>query len=152
MVGFRQFVRRVFGKERGAGHISLGVTEPTQPDGTDRRRSTWAPRLEIREHLPHPQNAPGPFYSENEGCIACGAPNAEAPDLMEWYEEPCTTGLYSHCIFCRQPETPDEVQQAIRAMNVSCVENLRYRGTNPAIVKQLHDMGKEHLCDALGAE
>jgi RNA-directed DNA polymerase len=91
-------------------------------------------------------------YADDFVCAFQNEHNAEAPDLMEWYQEPCTTGLYSHCIFCRQPETPDEVQQAIRAMNVSCVENLRYRGTNPAIVKQLHDMGKGHLCDALETE
>ena len=152
MAGFRQFVRRVLGKEGGAGHISLGLAELKQTDGTNGKRSISTPRPEVWEQVPHPHNAPGPFYSENEGCIACGAPNAEAPDLMKWYEEPTATGLYSHCIFRRQPETPEEVEQAIRAMNVSCVENLRYRGTDPAILKRLDDMGKGHLCDALEAE
>ena len=104
------------------------------------------------EHVAHPFNAPGPFYSEYEGCITCGAPHAEAPDLMAWYEDSTGTNRYTHCVFRRQPETAEEVERAIKAMDASCVENLRYRGKDPTILKRLCDMGYRHLCDALESE
>ncbi len=31
---------------------------------------------------PYPKNAPGPFYTENESCMACEAPASEAPGLI----------------------------------------------------------------------
>jgi hypothetical protein len=111
-------------------------------------QSIWSRAAEPRVPISHPRNAPGPFYSEYDGCITCGAPNAEAPDLIGWYEERCGTETYSHCIFERQPETLDEVDRAIQAMHVSCVENLRYRGTDPAILQRLAQLGMAHLCDA----
>ena len=46
-----------------------------------------------------PLNAPGPFYTMGE-CLACEAPEAEAPDLLA----PLTGGNYT-TYFVRQPET-----------------------------------------------
>jgi hypothetical protein len=102
-----------------------------------------------RRHLPYPLNAPGPFYSENDGCITCGAPHAAAPELMAWYLDPSGTNRLTHCFFKRQPVTPEEVEAALQAMHASCVENLRYGGDDPAILDRLCRMGYIHLCDAL---
>ena len=68
--------------------------------------------------------------------------------LMGFYEDPSGTNARSHCFFNRQPQTEEELDRAIRAVEVSCVENLRYRGTDPAILKKLSEMGYRHLCDA----
>lgn len=84
----------------------------------------------------------GDFYVMSDDCIVCGAPEAEAPDLIDHSKL-----KYSVCYFKKQPETPEEVQQAVNAMSVSCIEALRYRGTNETILKQLYEMGLERLCD-----
>lgn len=72
-------------------------------------------------------NVAGPFYVEGGNCIACGAPEHEAPTLMS-HEEP---GY--HCYFKKQPETPEEVEQAINAVRVSCCRAVRYDGHDPEI-------------------
>src|SRR6185312_16745977 len=78
-----------------------------------------------------PRNASGPFYVVKGGCISCGAPEAEAPDLMAFDERETS------CYFRRQPETPDETYRAVRAVRVSCCEAVRYGGTDPAILARL---------------
>lgn len=49
----------------------------------------------------HPLNSPGDFYVEDGLCLACTAPEHEAPDLMAHIG---TAGDY-HCYFKRQPES-----------------------------------------------
>lgn len=100
-------------------------------------------------HVPYRLNAPGDFYSDNDGCITCGAPHTVAPELMAWYVDPSGTNAQTHCFFQRQPQTPSEVTKAINAMHASCVENLRYAGRDPEILDTLCRMGYRHLCDAL---
>ena len=78
-----------------------------------------------------PLNAPGPFYTMGE-CLACEAPESEAPDLLA----PLTGGNYT-TYFVRQPETPEEVERACRAIEVCCVMDLRYGGTDRAIIERL---------------
>jgi hypothetical protein len=73
-------------------------------------------------------NVVGPFYVEDGMCITCGAPEHEAPTLMGSVEEP-----EHHCYFKRQPETPEEVEQAIRAVRVSCCQAVRYGGDDAEI-------------------
>jgi len=145
----KQFVLEILCGGQRDECISLGLADLTSGKGTREAQSMWPRPQQPREHVAHPENASGPFYSENDGCITCGAPNAEAPELVGWHDEPCGTTLYRHCIFRRQPETPEEIEHAIRSMSVSCVENLRYRGTDPVILGRLRDMGMGHLCDAL---
>jgi hypothetical protein len=60
-----------------------------------------------------PSNAPGDFYVAKDECITCGAPEAEAPDLMAFDESE------NSCYFRRQPSTPTELDQAVRAVWVS---------------------------------
>lgn len=145
----RQLISWVVARDSDEVILSLGLVSSAQ-EGTStssERQTIWTRLAEPHVPVPHPANAPGAFYSENDGCITCGAPQAQAPDLVGWYEVECGDYLSSHCIFVRQPETPDEVEQAIRAMDVSCVQNLRYRGINPVILNRLRQMGMAHLCD-----
>ena len=86
-------------------------------------------------------SAPGPFYVRDE-CLACGAPEAEAPDLLAPLDDDNLTTY-----FVRQPETPDEVERACRALEVCCVSALRYRGQDPAIIRRLGN--DPQYCDHL---
>jgi hypothetical protein len=92
-----------------------------------------APRFE--------KNAPGPFYGTGE-CTACGAPELEAPHLLAPLE-----GENYDTYFVRQPATPDEVEQACRALESCCVRALRYGGQDPAIIRRLGN--DPELCDHL---
>lgn len=76
-------------------------------------------------------NVAGPFYVEDGSCITCGAPEAEAPGLMGSVDEE------GHCYFKRQPETEEEVEQAINAVRVSCCRGVRYGGDDPEIIRRL---------------
>ena len=78
-----------------------------------------------------PLNAPGPFFTEKDCCIACRAPEAEAPDLMAYDE------VTQSCYFRRQPATPEETERAINAVVVSCCDAVQYDGYDPAIVARL---------------
>jgi hypothetical protein len=48
----------------------------------------------------------GDFYINNGDCIACGAPQAEAPDLINHGK------AEGHCYFRKQPETETELDHA----------------------------------------
>lgn len=88
----------------------------------------------------NPKNVPGPFYVEGQHCICCGAPEAEAPDLIGYDDD---TG----CYFRRQPETPEEVDQAIAAIAASCVAVHRYGGDDYEIRRRLAVIGQADMCD-----
>ena len=77
------------------------------------------------------KNVPGPFYTTGT-CLACAAPENEAPDLLA---ELSNNNLDTY--FVRQPQTPEEVDRACRAIEVCCVLALRYGGTDPAIIRRL---------------
>src|SRR6476469_4734153 len=89
-----------------------------------------------------PLNAPGPFYVAKDQCIACRAPEAEAPSLMAYDEE------HYSCYFHRQPETPDEAYRAIRAVWASCCGAVRYGGSDLQVIKRLADIGLAAQVDA----
>jgi hypothetical protein len=93
----------------------------------------------MAEQPRHPRNAPGPFYVMKGHCISCGAPQAEAPGLVTLDDD--------GCYFHKQPETPAEVSDAIRAMLVSCIEVYRYGGDEPTIRHRLAEIGYSRLCD-----
>ena len=77
----------------------------------------------------YPENSNGDFYVENQVCTACGAPEAEAPDLIEHSKLE-----YGHCYFKKQPQTPEELDRAINAMSVSCISGIRYGGKDEFIL------------------
>lgn len=85
------------------------------------------------------KNAPGPFYTTGE-CLACGAPEAEAPDLMA----PLTDESLD-TYFVRQPRTAAETERACCAVEVCCASAVRYAGTDPAVIRRLGNR-PEH-CD-----
>lgn len=87
------------------------------------------------------KNAPGPFYTTGE-CLACGAPEIEAPGLLAPLE-----GENYDTWFVRQPSTPEEVEQACRAMEVCCTSALRYGGHDRAIILRLGN--DPQYCDHL---
>ena len=97
----------------------------------------------LRAPLPRhfEKNAPGAFYTTGK-CLACGAPEAEAPQLLAPLE-----GDNYDTYFVRQPSTPGEVEQACRALEVCCVNALRYRGQDPAIIRRLGN--DPQYCDYL---
>ena len=77
------------------------------------------------------KNVPGPFYTTGE-CMSCGTPEAEAPDLLAPLDD-----KNSDTYFVRQPSTPEEVERACRAVEVCCVDALRYQGRDPKIIERL---------------
>jgi hypothetical protein len=95
----------------------------------------------LRLARPHPENSAGPFYVVEGHCTACQAPIPEAPTLIAWAEH----DPY-HCVFRNQPETPEELEQALNAMGVCCVAALRYGGDDPVILRALKARGMEDLC------
>jgi hypothetical protein len=88
-----------------------------------------------------PQNAPGDFYAIG-GCTACGAPEAEAPTLMALLSD-----ANWETYFVRQPTTPEELEQACRAVTVCCLDTLRYGGRDSAIIRRLGN--RPSYCDHL---
>lgn len=62
-----------------------------------------------------------------------------APDLITMDDE--------GCYFHRQPETPHEINRALDACIVSCIENYRYGGKDEEIRARLTEAGYGHLCD-----
>ena len=87
------------------------------------------------------QNAPGSFYAIG-GCLACGAPEQEAPELMSTLDD---TNWETY--FVRQPETPAEIERACRALESCCLSTLRYGGHDPAIIRRLAN--RPEYCDHL---
>jgi hypothetical protein len=85
------------------------------------------------------KNAPGDWYTTG-ACMACGAPEDEAPDLLS----PLTDDDLE-TYFGRQPTTPDEVARACRAAEACCVSAVRYGGQDPAIIRRLSNSGE--YCD-----
>jgi hypothetical protein len=63
-----------------------------------------------RRYVPHrrnPVNAPGPFYTEANSCIACCLPEGAAPDLIGFNGDDASAG--NGGFFKKQPETPEEL-------------------------------------------
>jgi hypothetical protein len=89
----------------------------------------------------HRSNAEGDFYVLDQCCIACTAPEHEAPELMAHDDT-------DHCYFKRQPETPDELDRAIMAVAVGCCGAVRYGGRDGRIIERIVTLCPgEDLCD-----
>jgi uncharacterized protein (TIGR02996 family) len=99
------------------------------------------PRPPFAHPRRHPMNVAGPFYTCGD-CMACEAPEHEAPSLMADLRE--SEGL---SYFVRQPRTAAEREQACRAIEVCCVEDLRYGGTDPLVIRKLGN--DPRYCDFL---
>ena len=95
------------------------------------------------EHERTSLNAEGDFYVEKDMCLACMAPEYEAPELMGYDEQ-------IGCYFKRQPETAEELDHAIMAVRASCIAALRYAGNDPVVLERLKNCKSE--CDVLSAK
>jgi hypothetical protein len=42
-----------------------------------------------------------------------------------------------HCFFKKQPESPEELEKAIQAVNVCCCGAYRYSGNDPNVISRL---------------
>ena len=87
--------------------------------------------MAVQLHPVLARNVAGPWYTTG-GCMACGAPEAEAPTLFPPAElEELETFLV------RQPSTGLEVEAACRAAQVCCVNAVRYGGRDRGIIRRL---------------
>lgn len=94
-----------------------------------------------------PDSIPGPFYVAVDTCIICELPPDTAPENITWDESFLRRGCEgcpNHCRVAKQPETDDELQLMIEAANGSCVEAIRYCGTDAYTLKLLG----AGICDA----
>jgi hypothetical protein len=90
--------------------------------------------------------AAGSFYTVPGHCITCGSPHVAAPDLVGWHEEEHPDWAF-HCIIRRQPATAQDLESMIRAMDYTCISNIRYRGRNVEILTLLESRGLRSQCD-----
>jgi len=102
--------------------------------------------MRTRKFDAYPENAAGPFYVENDMCITCRAPEAFAPDLIGFHEDPSWTDATSHCYFKKQPETIAEINRAVKAVWANCCGSFRYAGSDPEVLKKLRGA---HSTDAI---
>lgn len=100
--------------------------------------------VEAREEI-DPANVAGPFYVTTQ-CIVCGLPPETAPQNISY---DCGRKGPRSCRFFKQPETQEELDRVLEAMWGSCVEAVRYRGTDAEILTQITKRGLSHLADAL---
>ncbi|MBI3821544.1 MAG: hypothetical protein HY289_02570 [Planctomycetes bacterium] len=98
----------------------------------------------MHERRRYPLNVDGDFYVEDGMCMACTAPEYEAPELMSFDTK--ASGGY-HCYFKRQPHTPIELENAIMAVAVGCCAGVRYGGDNCAVIQRLVELGVADTCD-----
>jgi hypothetical protein len=99
-----------------------------------------------------PDSVPGPFYVVKDICLLCELPPEIAPENIQWdekFQRGGCSGCPNHCRVARQPETPEEAERLIEAALGSCVEAIRYCGTDPVILDRFRKQGGERLCDAL---
>ena len=93
-----------------------------------------------------PDNPPGPFYVIRDQCVACGLPPECAPSNITWHGcDACS----NHCRVERQPKTESELDQVIESALGSCIEAIRYCGTDPEILQRFREADLERLCDVL---
>jgi hypothetical protein len=93
-------------------------------------------------------NSIGPFYSMDH-CIVCGSPGAIAPGHVKFTDELGLTNEnddYS-CVVYKQPDSIEELKKMILAMDSSCVECIRYCGTDRIAIDLITLAGYAHLID-----
>ena len=92
-----------------------------------------------RKYKAYSENAPGDFYVECDLCITCRNPEHAAPTLIGFSE--ADSGISDHCFFKKQPETPMEIELAIKAVGANCCGSYRYGGSNTEIKARLREQG-----------
>jgi hypothetical protein len=92
-----------------------------------------------------PENAPGDFYVERNTCTRCCLPHEQAPELLNDPSAP-----FRECYFRRQPRNAEELEHALRAISVSCVDALHYAGNDPKILARLAELNGPNARAAWG--
>jgi hypothetical protein len=75
------------------------------------------------------------FYIIEELCLTCRTPEAVAPTLVGFHDDP--DAGKSHCYLRKQPTTAEEVELAIKAVESCCCGAYGYRGFNPEVRRKL---------------
>lgn len=104
------------------------------------------------KHAREPDSVPGPFYVSADTCIICELPPLTAPANFTWNQEFVQSGCHgcpTHCRVSKQPETDDELERMIEAVHGSCVQAIRYCGTDPQTLRRFLQLGISEICDAL---
>jgi hypothetical protein len=92
------------------------------------------------EMRPHPSNVEGPFYVLDGCCTACGVPESVAPEHFAWDGQ-------NQCFVQRQPRTEAEVGRVLAAMRYAELQCIRYRGTDPEVMRRIAELDGPELCD-----
>ena len=95
---------------------------------------------------PYPKNVAGPFYVENGCCTACDVWMNFGEEFLA-FEGPEAGGW--HCYFHHQPSTDAEFAKVFELIGLVDMDCMRYRGSDPAVLKILTDMGHRDICDHL---
>ena len=93
---------------------------------------------------PYKLNVAGDFYVEDGECISCALPASESPSLIG--EDEASKYGY-HCYFKKQPQTTEEIDEAINAMHVSCCWALRYKGKDASTINKIKAVNLQEQID-----
>jgi hypothetical protein len=133
----------VFQRRSGRGIIECQATSGSMPE------EPLVEPLYERES----DSVPGPFYLKKDACVLCALPPQTAPQNITWsaltFRGPGGEDCPKHCRIERQPETPEEFELVMKAACGSCVEAIRYCGTDPMVLARFPELGYERLCDAI---
>jgi hypothetical protein len=132
-----KFLQRLFPKEK---------KEHAWPAGYLYNPSSY--KLLPHAETPANANLDGPFYVTTQ-CILCGLPSETAPKNIGYHPD-CDSP--SNCRLFKQPENLSELTLVLEAMAHSCVEGIRYRGTDSVILDRLRELNMAHLADSLQTE
>jgi len=94
----------------------------------------------------------GAFYVVLDQCIVCGLPPETAPANITWdaeYAGAGCDGCPQHCRVSKQPETDEELELMIEATEGSCIQAIRYCGTDEYTLNQFKMRGIPEVCDAI---
>lgn len=114
---------------------------------TNRHEPLVIPRYERED-----DSVPGPFYLVKDQCIVCALPPETAPQNICWdesFQSSGCDGCPNHCRVSKQPETDEELELMIEAAWGSCVEAIRYCGSDVQTLNRFREMGLERICDAI---
>lgn len=97
-------------------------------------------------------SVPGAFYVVKDQCIICALPPETAPQNISWddrFQSSGCDGCPNHCRVSKQPETEEELELMIETAWGSCVEAIRYCGSDEQTLNRFREMGLERICDAI---
>ena len=102
-------------------------------------------RNQMNEYYQHPgrakENIEGPFYTVDIGCdCGCLLPEETAPTLLRTTED-----RRGQTYFIKQPETEDEFIDAIEAVNICDIHDIRYGGKDPLIIRAIESGKSDYV-------